>query len=170
MLEARAILGREFEVHRIRSGASRSRHEDVLWLDFVAPHCHLVVDVTVISARKKTSVHEIGARLPLPDTLTLGAQPSKFDADLRTSALLGMPSVQLVHDYDPFALDDGGRLAHMTAKLVDRLATLLAVCRFPSMGIADSRSLRYDSYVRMQHFVRRSTDVPFTYFLGDVRR
>jgi hypothetical protein len=46
MLEARAILGRELqlEVHRIRYGASRSRHEDVLWLDFVAPHCHLAVD------------------------------------------------------------------------------------------------------------------------------
>jgi hypothetical protein len=46
----------------------------------------------------------------------------------------------------------------------------MAVCRCPSMEIADSRSLRYDSYVRMQHFVRRSIDVPFTYFMGDVRR
>jgi hypothetical protein len=30
--------------------------------------------------------------------------------------------------------------------------------------------LRSDSYVRMQHFVRRSTYVPFRRFLGDVRR
>jgi hypothetical protein len=37
------------------------------------------------------------------------------------------------------------------------------------MGAADSRSLRFDSYVRMQHFVRRSTSVPFRRFLGDVR-
>jgi hypothetical protein len=27
-----------------------------------------------------------------------------------------------------------------------------------------------DNYVRMQHFVRRSTSVPFRRFLGDVRR
>jgi hypothetical protein len=72
--------------------------------------------MTVICARKKTSVPEIGARLPLPDSLTLEAQPCKLDADLRTSALLGIPSVQLVHYYYPFALDDGGRLAHMTAE------------------------------------------------------
>jgi hypothetical protein len=41
---------------------------------------------------------------------------------------------------------------------------------FPGMGAADSRSLRSDSYVRMQHFVRRTTYVPFRRFWGDVRR
>jgi hypothetical protein len=54
--------------------------------------------------------------------------------------------------------------------LVDRLATSVATCRFPGIGAADSRSLRFDSCVRMQHFVRRSTCVPFLRFLGDVRR
>jgi hypothetical protein len=50
----------------------------------------------------------------------------------------------------------------MAAELADRLAIyLLAVRRFPSMGAADSRSLCYDSYVSMQHFVRRTTYVPF---------
>ena len=38
------------------------------------------------------------------------------------------------------------------------------------MGAADSRSLRSKNYVRMQHFVRRATSVPFRRFLGDVRR
>jgi hypothetical protein len=33
-----------------------------------------------------------------------------------------------------------------------------------------NRSLRSDSYVRMQHFVRQSTYVPFRRFWGDVRR
>jgi hypothetical protein len=47
---------------------------------------------------------------------------------------------------------------------------LVVVRRFPSMGAADSRSLRSDSYVRMQDFVRRSTCVPFRLFWGDVRR
>jgi hypothetical protein len=42
--------------------------------------------------------------------------------------------------------------------------------RFHGMGAADSRSLRSGSYVRMQHFVRRSTYVPFRRILGDVRR
>jgi hypothetical protein len=57
----------------------------------------------------------------------------------------------------------------MAAELVDRLAILVAVRRFRGMGAADSRSLHYDSYVRMQHFVRRSTFVPFRRVLEDVR-
>jgi hypothetical protein len=52
----------------------------------------------------------------------LGAQHGKLDADLRTSALLGRPSVHSIHDYYPFAMEDGGRLTPMAAKLVDRLA------------------------------------------------
>jgi hypothetical protein len=41
----------------------------------------------------------------------------------------------------------------MAAELADRLAMLVAVRRLPCMSVADSRSLRSDSYVRMQHFV-----------------
>jgi hypothetical protein len=54
MLEAGdTTKGRDLwlEVRRIRSGASRNRLGDVVWLDFKAPHRHLVVDVTVTSAR-----------------------------------------------------------------------------------------------------------------------
>jgi hypothetical protein len=49
----------------------------------------------------------------------LGAEHGKLDADLRTSALLGTPSVQSVHDYYPFAMKDGGRLAPVADELVD---------------------------------------------------
>jgi hypothetical protein len=136
----------------------------------MAPHRCLVVDVTVTSARTNTNVPRIVARLPLPGSLALAAQHGKLDADLRTSALLGTPSVQSIHDYYPFAMEDGGRLAPMAAELIDRLAILVDVRRFPGMGAADSRSLRPESYVSMQHFVRRSTYVPFRRFLGDVRR
>jgi hypothetical protein len=68
MLEAGATKGRDLrlEVRRIRSGASRDRPGDVLWLDFTAPHRHLVVDGAVTSARTKTNVPRLGARLPLP--------------------------------------------------------------------------------------------------------
>jgi hypothetical protein len=52
----------------------------------------------------------------------------------------------------------------MAVALVDRLAILAAVRRFPSMGADDSRSLRSESYVR------RTTKIPFRGFLGDVRR
>jgi hypothetical protein len=58
----------------------------------------------------------------------------------------------------------------MAVELVDRMGILVAACRFLGMRAADSRSMRYDSYVRMQHFVRRSTYVPFRRFWGDVRR
>jgi hypothetical protein len=136
----------------------------------MAGHRHLVVDVTGTSARTNTNVPPIGARLALLGSLVLGAQHGKLDADLRTSALLGTPSVQSIHDYYPFAMEDGGRLAPMAAELVDRLAILVADRRFHGMGVAGSRSLRFDNYVRMQHFVRRSTYIPFRLFLGDVRR
>jgi hypothetical protein len=59
----------------------------------------------------------------------------------------------------------------MAAELVDGLAILVAARRFLGMGVIDSRSLRSDKYVRMQHFVRRTTSyVPFRRFGGDVRR
>jgi hypothetical protein len=119
--------------------ASRDRHGDVVRLDFMAPHRHLVVDVTVTSARTNTNVPcTIEARLPLLGSLALGVQkPGKLDADLHTYALLGTPSVQTVHDYYPFALEDGGRLAPMAAELVGRLPILMATRRFPGMGGAD---------------------------------
>jgi hypothetical protein len=59
----------------------------------------------------------------------------------------------------------------LAVELVDRVAILVAVHRFPSMGAAGSRSFRHDIYVRMQHFVRhRFAFVPFRRFLGDVLR
>jgi hypothetical protein len=86
---------------------------------------------------------------------------------MRTSALLPylarLQSVQPAHDHYSFALEDGGRLAPMPADSV-------AFRSFRGMGEADSRSLRYDNYARMQHFVRRFTYVPSRRFLGDVRR
>jgi hypothetical protein len=170
MPEAGATQERDLrlEVRRIRSGASRDRHGDVDWLDFMAPHRHLVVDVTVTSARTSTNVPRVGARLPLPGSLAFGAQHGKRGADLRTYTLLGTPSVHSIHDYYPVALDDGGRLAPMAAELVDRLAILVAIRHFPGMGATHSRSLCSDTYVRMQHFVRRTTSVPFRRFWGDM--
>jgi hypothetical protein len=48
----------------------------------------------------------------------------------------------------------------MAAELVHRSAILVVVYRFLGMGASDSCSLRSDSYVRMQHFVRRFSYVP----------
>jgi hypothetical protein len=167
MLEAGVTKGRDFrlEVRRIRSRASRDRPEDVVWLDFVAPHRHVVVDVTDASARTNTNVPRIG-RLPLHGSLVLGAQHGKLEADLRTSALLGTPSVMSIHDNYPFAMENGGRWAPMAAELVNHMAILVAFSRFHGMGVADSRSLRRSIYVRMQHFVRRTTLVLFRRFWG----
>jgi hypothetical protein len=135
----------------------------------MAPHRHLVVDVTVTSARTNTNVPQISAHLPLPGRLALGVHHGKLDADLRTSALLGTLAVQSAHDYCPFSLEDGGRLTPTAAELVDRLAILVAVRRFSGMDAADSRSLRFDNHVRMQHFAQLLF-VPFRCCLGDVRR
>jgi hypothetical protein len=94
MIEAGASKGRDsrLKVRRIRSGASRDRHGDVVWLDFMAPQRHLVVDVTATSARTDTNVPRIGARLPLSASHALGAQHCKIDADLRNFVVLGTPS------------------------------------------------------------------------------
>jgi hypothetical protein len=67
-------------------------------------------------------------------------------------------------------MEDGGQLAPMAAELDNRVAILVVVRRFIGIGAVDSRSLRFDSYVRMQHFVRRSTFVPCRRCGGDMRR
>jgi hypothetical protein len=87
MLEARATKGRDLrlEVRRIRSGASWDRDGDVVWLDFMAPHRHVVVDVTVTSARTSINVPRVGARLPLPGSLALGAQYGNLNLKLLTT-------------------------------------------------------------------------------------
>jgi hypothetical protein len=46
------------------------------------------------------------------------------------------------------------------------MANLVAIRRFHGMGDADSRSLRHDNNVRMQHFVRRSFAPVFDSFWG----
>jgi hypothetical protein len=75
MLEAGATKGRDLrlEVRRIRPRVSRYRSEGLVWFDVRALHRHLVIDVTVTSARTNIGVHQIGARLPLPGILALGA-------------------------------------------------------------------------------------------------
>jgi hypothetical protein len=97
--------------------------------------------VTGTSAPTNTGIPHIGARLPLPTSLALGAQHDKLDAGLRTSTLLGTPSVQSVHAYHPFTMKDGGRLAPMATELVDRMKLFVAVRRFLGMSATDSRSL-----------------------------
>jgi hypothetical protein len=61
-------------------------------------------------------------------------------------------------------------MAPMAAEFVDRQAILVAFRRFHGMVATDSRSLRFDSYARIVHFVRRTYCVPFRRFWGDVRR
>jgi DNA-binding IclR family transcriptional regulator len=86
MLEATHGRNSRLEVRRNRLGASRDRHGHVVLVYFMAPQRHIVVDVTVASARTNTIVPRIGARLPLPGSLALGAQHGKLDADLRIPA------------------------------------------------------------------------------------
>jgi hypothetical protein len=147
-----------------------------LYGGFRCLHCNLVTGNTMDTTPGKGEEGNVvvfvvlSCGLPLPDILALGAQHGKLDAGLCLFALLGTPSILPVHDYYPFALEDGGRLAPMAAGLVDRLTILVAVSRFPGMGVAGPRSLRSDSYFRIQHFVCRTTYVPFRRFLEDVHR
>jgi hypothetical protein len=76
MAEAGAVIGRDsrLEVRRIRSGAFRDRHLNVVWqLESSAPHRHLVVDVTVTSARTNSNVPSWGLRLCSPSISRYGS-------------------------------------------------------------------------------------------------
>jgi hypothetical protein len=50
------------------------------------------------------------------------------------------------------------------------MANLVAVRRFLGKGDANSRSLRSDNYVRVEHFVRRTAPILFRHFWGGMRR
>jgi predicted DNA-binding ribbon-helix-helix protein len=141
-----------------------------VWLDFAAPHEHLIVDVTATIAPTNYIVPAVVGSFPLFGSMAMRAQQAKLETDLRTSSSLGMPFIKYVHEYYPFPLEDGGRLAPMAVDLVDRLAILVVVRRFiSSMGTVDSLSLRYESYARTE-CVRRSTSISSRQFIGDVRR
>jgi len=142
----------------------------VAWLNFSRPHRHLVVDVTVTSARTNSNVLRSRVRRRVPGALGLAAQQKKFDRDVRASACAGTPPLHTVHDYYPFAVEDGGRLAPLACELLDRLAILVALRRFPGFGAHVARSLRSESFLRMKKFVRDSTSPSFRRFLGEVRR
>jgi hypothetical protein len=66
MVETGAFKGRDLrlEVRRIMHVASRDRHGDGSWLEFMASHRHFVVDVTATSASTDAS-YVVGARSPL---------------------------------------------------------------------------------------------------------
>jgi hypothetical protein len=173
MLEAGAFKGRDLrlEVCRIRSGASRDRPRDVVWLDFMASHRHRVVDMTVTSTCTNTSAPLKGARLPLPGNLALGAHKGKLDADLRTSPFIYLPfnlSMYTIPSLWRMGIGAGWRLLRPSWSIAwpfwwPFVASVAWVRR--------TRSFRSDSYFRTQHFVRRTTVyVPFRRFLGDMRR
>jgi hypothetical protein len=98
------IEGRDLrlEVTLARFGASRDRHGDIACLDFPALHKHLVVDVTVTSARTNSNVRAVGALLirfrPF-GSLSMWAQQAKLDADLCNSFFLGTPYIYYVCNY-----------------------------------------------------------------------
>jgi hypothetical protein len=61
-------------------------------------------------------------------------------------------------------------LIQMAAHLVDRLAMLTDVHRFPGMDAADSHSSLMTTYMCMTDFIRRYSYVPLRHFWGDVLR
>jgi hypothetical protein len=74
MSEAGVIVGRDLRfVRYIRYGACRDRPRHVAWLDFIAPHRHLFVDVTVTIARKYSNILAVGAPLSLHFILVMVA-------------------------------------------------------------------------------------------------
>jgi hypothetical protein len=64
--------------------------------------------------------------------VTLAWQPRCLAPHVR---FVGTPSIMSVHDYYPFAMEDGDRLAPMAVELVDRLPILVGVRRLLGMGV-----------------------------------
>jgi hypothetical protein len=115
-----------------------------------------VIDDTVISSRKSSNALPLGALMTLPGSLATEARQGELNIDLRTSAVLGALSIRSVHDYYPFAFEDGGQLAPIAVDQVELLAYFL---RFYCMSAAVSRSLRSNSYVRIKEFVDLFADL-----------
>jgi hypothetical protein len=65
---------------------------------------------------KQWELPAVGAPLPLFANLAVGSQQAKLDDDIRTSPSLSTPSIQIVHEYYPLALRDGGRMAAVAAE------------------------------------------------------
>jgi hypothetical protein len=80
--------------------------------------------------------------------------------------LANTPPIHNVHGYYSLALEDGDRLTLVMVEFADRLAIWMGVQHFPSLGAADSRSLKVERYTRMKEFARRSTFFPFRRFLS----
>jgi hypothetical protein len=78
-----------------------------MWLDLAPPRNHRVVDVSITSARANSNAMAVGAMLPLPCSLAMGAQQARLDANICTSSAVGMPFIHLVHENCSFALEAG---------------------------------------------------------------
>jgi hypothetical protein len=170
MLEAGATTkGRDLrlEVRRIRWGAFRDRPGDMVWLDFMATHRHLV-DVTVTSACTNTSVPHIGARLPLPGVvlhweLSRANSMRIFTLPLslaRVSGSFGSSKSTLCRITSSlWRMGAGWRLGR-----VSWVITWLFWWEFADSMAWVLRTLVYCvltfRYVRMQHLVRRFTSAP----------
>jgi hypothetical protein len=76
MAEAGAVKGKDLrlEDRPIWSRAPLDHTWDVVWLDFAAPHKHMVVDVSVISARTNSNIMAVGDPLPLHSSLAFGTE------------------------------------------------------------------------------------------------
>jgi hypothetical protein len=61
------------EACRIQASASLDSHGGVVWVDFADPHEHLIVYLTVSSARTHSNFPVVGAPLSLPRSFKMGA-------------------------------------------------------------------------------------------------
>jgi hypothetical protein len=136
---------------------------------FAAPHKHLVVDVTVTSARTNSIVTAVGLCFLSLAGLRWGLNKLSL---ILTSALRPplacLPFSPFV-TITPLLLRTGAGWL-MAVDLVDRWAILVANRHFPGVGGADSRSIRSERCTRIKKFVRRFAHFPLRRLLGDVRR
>ena len=114
----------------------RSRHGDVVALDFFADDRHLVIDVAMTTRSKNTMPEKVAT---VPGYAAKQVEDNKFLADMTSrqpiSAIHGGPHILV-----PFAIEDGGRMGAQAQALMRALATsALAKGRTPpfAKGVED---------------------------------
>ncbi len=102
------------EARGLRWRADKSRHGDIVVLDYHAPGMHLLLDGVVTTVYQNTRQREIGE---IPGYVAKRVEDRKFYADKSSERPVARIHGGL-HTLVPFAVEDGGRLgAHAQAFL-----------------------------------------------------
>ena len=94
-----------FEVSNLRQGDNKTRPGDVVWLNFLGPGQHLLIDVPITGVYRDAVLDDVSR---VPGFAAKAREDAKLDEDFRFAS----PVSQVHggrHRLVPFVLEEGGR-------------------------------------------------------------